>query len=179
MCGCSKCNPNSYIAHLQTLEVAYLTYRRCYFYPVLVLILFTVSFMALSKELSRTRKKIVALVNLVRLTPLVVGGCVRGVSSHRLLPGDVLVLQPGKALFDMVLLQGNCLCIESMLSGEVWPLLCLQLSVVTLALFQFFSIRTQACSHSAVTKTYTNGMPKQSVGNFSTRGPWRLYTHPL
>ena len=38
---------------------------------------------------------------------------------RRLLPGDVVVLQPGKALFDMVVLQGNCLVTESMLSGEV------------------------------------------------------------
>ena len=102
------------------MEVAYLIYCRRYFYPVLVLSMFTVSIVALSRALLRTRKKVMALVNEVRLTPLVVGGWVRGVSSHRLLPGDVLVLQPGKALFDMVLLQGNCLCVESMLSGEVW-----------------------------------------------------------
>ena len=104
-------------------EVAYLIHCRRYFYPVLVLSMFTVTVVALFRSLLRTRKKMMALVNEVRLTPLVVGGWVRGVSSHRLLPGDVLVLQPGKALFDMVLLQGNCLCVESMLSGEVWPLI--------------------------------------------------------
>ena len=43
----------------------------------------------------------------------------RGVASHRLVPGDILVLQPGKATCDMVLLQGNCLVDESILSGEV------------------------------------------------------------
>ena len=110
-------------AFLQMMEVAYLIHRRLYFYPVLVLSMFTGSIVALSRALLRTRKKAMALVNEVRLTPLVVGGWVRGVSSHRLLPGDVLVLQPGKALFDMVLLQGNCLCVESMLSGEVRLLL--------------------------------------------------------
>jgi len=51
--------------------------------------------------------------------PLVWDGWVRAISSHRLLPGDVMVLQPGKALCDMVLLQGTCLVMESMLSGEV------------------------------------------------------------
>ena len=108
-------------AYLQMLEVAYLLYCRHYFYPVLVLSLFAISIVALSRALRRTRKKMMALVNEVRLTPMVVGGWVRGVSSHRLLPGDVVVLQPGKALFDMVLLQGNCLCVESMLTGEVRP----------------------------------------------------------
>ena len=122
MCGNSI--PNSCTVYLQMLEVAYLIYCRRYFYPVLVLSLFIVSIVALSRVLLRTRKKMLALVNEVRLTPMVVGGWVRGVSSHRLLPGDVVVLQPGKALFDMVLLQGNCLCVESMLSGEVWPLGC-------------------------------------------------------
>lgn len=43
----------------------------------------------------------------------------RGVASHRLVPGDIVVLQPGKATCDMVLLQGNCLVDESILSGEV------------------------------------------------------------
>ena len=41
------------------------------------------------------------------------------VSSRRLVPGDVLVVLPGKACCDMVLLQGNCLVEESNLSGEV------------------------------------------------------------
>ena len=40
-------------------------------------------------------------------------------SSHRLVPGDVVVLQQGRALGDMVLLRGACLVTESMLSGEV------------------------------------------------------------
>lgn len=43
----------------------------------------------------------------------------RAVSSLRLVPGDVIVLLKGKATCDMVLLRGNCLVEESMLSGEV------------------------------------------------------------
>ena len=45
--------------------------------------------------------------------------CYRAVSSHRLVPGDVIVLLRGKASCDMVLLHGSCLAEESMLSGEV------------------------------------------------------------
>ena len=103
------------------LEVGYLIYRGRYFYPVLVLCLFNLSIVLLSRALRQKAKKMMALVNECRLTPLVLGGWVRATSSHRILPGDVVVLQPGKALFDMVLLQGNCLVVESMLSGEVGP----------------------------------------------------------
>ncbi|DBA94074.1 TPA: hypothetical protein ACH3X1_001722 [Trebouxia sp. C0004] len=103
---------------VQMLEVGYLIYRGRYFYPVLVLSLFLVSAGLLIHTLRCQRKKIMALVNECRLTPLVWDGWVRAMSSHRLLPGDVMVLQPGKALCDMVLLQGTCLVMESMLSGE-------------------------------------------------------------
>ena len=40
-------------------------------------------------------------------------------SSRRLVPGDVVVVLPGKATCDMVLLRGSCLVEESLLSGEV------------------------------------------------------------
>ena len=51
-------------------------------------------------------------------------GCAcRAISSRWLVPGDVIVLLPGKATCDMVLLQGNCLVEESVLSGEVLPCL--------------------------------------------------------
>ena len=66
-----------------------------------------------------------ALVNHCRLTPIVQAGWVRAVSSHTLVPGDVVVLRRGKAMCDMVLLQGACLVVESMLSGEVSYLLLL------------------------------------------------------
>lgn len=47
-------------------------------------------------------------------------GCAcRAVSSNWLVPGDVIVVLAGRATCDMVLLQGNCLVEESMLSGEV------------------------------------------------------------
>ena len=43
----------------------------------------------------------------------------RAISSRRLVPGDVVVVLPGRAICDMALLQGNCLVEESNLSGEV------------------------------------------------------------
>lgn len=35
------------------------------------------------------------------------------------MPGDIVVLLQGKATADMVILQGNCLVDESIMSGEV------------------------------------------------------------
>ena len=47
-------------------------------------------------------------------------GCAcRAVLSNWLVPGDAIVVLAGRATCDMVLLQGNCLVEESMLSGEV------------------------------------------------------------
>ena len=111
---------------MQMLEVGYLLYCGRYFYPVIILSLFLLSAVLLIHTLRAQRKKIKALVNECRLTPLVWDGWVRAISSHRLLPGDVMVLQQGKALCDMVVLQGTCVVVESMLSGEVslcslWP----------------------------------------------------------
>ncbi|DBA92222.1 TPA: hypothetical protein ACH3X1_015929 [Trebouxia sp. C0004] len=54
-----------------------------------------------------------------RVVPIVQSTRVRAISSRRLVPGDVIVVLPGKATCDMVLLQGNCLVEESALSGEV------------------------------------------------------------
>ncbi len=48
----------------------------------------------------------------------------RALASRRLVPGDVVVLLPGKAVADMVLLTGNCLVEESLLSGEVTSATC-------------------------------------------------------
>ena len=55
------------------------------------------------------------------VVPFVWVGRVLALSSRRLVPGDVVVLQRGKATCDMVLLRGAGLVEESMLSGEVSP----------------------------------------------------------
>lgn len=54
------------------------------------------------------------------MVPVVDRGWVRAAPSHRLVPGDVIVLQRGRAPCDVVLLRGSCLVEESTLSGEVW-----------------------------------------------------------
>ncbi len=94
-------------------------YRAYYWLPVMLLSLTAAAAVSLIVTLRRQRIKVMALVNHCRLTPIVQAGWVRAVSSHTLVPGDVVVLQRGKAMCDMVLLQGACLVVESMLSGEV------------------------------------------------------------
>lgn len=104
---------------LQILEEIYLIYRARYFYPVVISIFAVPAVRKLSAKLDLQRKKIMALMNECRLTPMVQERWVRAISSHRLVPGDVIVLRNGRALCDMVLLRGACLVTEAMLSGEV------------------------------------------------------------
>ena len=110
---------------VQNLEVVYLLYRLYYWLPVMLLSLTAAAAVSLILTLRRQQLKVMALVNHCRLTPIVQAGWVRAVSSHTLVPGDVVVLRRGKAMCDMVLLQGACLVVESMLSGEVSYLLLL------------------------------------------------------
>ena len=104
---------------LQLVEVGYLLYRGRYFYPVLILLFLVTAFVGFVGTLHTQQSKVMALMNKCRLTPMVQGNWVRATSSHRLVPGDVIVLQTGRAVCDMVLLRGACLVTESMLSGEV------------------------------------------------------------
>ena len=46
-------------------------------------------------------------------------GHVHAMKSTQLVPGDVIVVQSGQAVCDMVLLQGNALAKESRLTGQV------------------------------------------------------------
>lgn len=104
---------------LQILEQIYLIYRGRYFYPVVINLFSVPALHAMAAMLNQQRKKVMALMNESRLTPMVLGQWVRATSSHRLVPGDVIVLQSGRALCDMVLLRGACLVTEAVLSGEV------------------------------------------------------------
>ena len=52
------------------------------------------------------------------VVPFVWVGRIMALSSRRLVPGDVVVLQRGKATCDMALLRGAGLVEESMMSGE-------------------------------------------------------------
>ncbi|DBA94899.1 TPA: hypothetical protein ACH3X1_002432 [Trebouxia sp. C0004] len=103
---------------VQTLEQIYLIYRGRYFYPIVIQIFTWPALMGMAAMLDQQRKKAMALMNECRLTPLVQYQWVRAASSHRLVPGDVVVLQSGRASCDMVLLRGACLVTEAVLSGE-------------------------------------------------------------
>ena len=46
-------------------------------------------------------------------------GWVRAIASFGLVPGDVKVLQTGRASCDTVMLQEACLVVECMVTGEV------------------------------------------------------------
>ena len=107
---------------VQNLELIYLIYRARYFYPVLVISFVAAAATRVALTLQQQRNKMLALVNQCRLTPLVQGNWVRATASYRLVPGDVIVLQEGRAVCDMVMLRGACLVTESMLSGEVHPI---------------------------------------------------------
>ncbi|KAL3131606.1 hypothetical protein ABBQ38_007903 [Trebouxia sp. C0009 RCD-2024] len=103
---------------IQTLELYYSCYRK--FYPHFV-ILSVISYMGLVgvvMALNDQHTKLVGLVNQRTMVPIVDRGWVRAAPSHRLVPGDVIVLQRGRAPCDVVLLRGSCLVEESMLSGE-------------------------------------------------------------
>lgn len=104
---------------LQYVEIAYLLFRGYYWFPGLLAALTTAAAVSLILVVRQQHLKMMTLVNQRRLTPIVKGGWVRAMSSHKLVPGDVIVVQRGKAMCDMVLLQGSCLVVESMLSGEV------------------------------------------------------------
>ena len=107
---------------VQLLELAYLVYEQRWFYPVLCLSLFIITGFIFARFKRASERKVMALINTVRVVPIVEGGFVRAISSHKLVPGDVVVLKSGKALCDMVLLRGTCMVVEATLSGEVYVL---------------------------------------------------------
>lgn len=111
--------PASPAGALQWLQMAYLIYRRRYIFPILIPLCHGPAVAAIMFGHYQRHRKVMALMNHCRLTPMVQQRWVRAIASWRLVPGDVVVLQPGRATCDMVLLQGACLVTESMLTGEV------------------------------------------------------------
>lgn len=67
----------------------------------------------------RQRQTLVNICSQTWLVPYVRKGYVRATTAKRLIPGDVIVVQQGVAVCDMVLLRGNCLVEDSMVSGDV------------------------------------------------------------
>ena len=101
------------------MEIIYLLYRRYWFYALVMMSFTTIAIFGLMKTLHEQHAKLVGLVNRRRVVPIVQEGWIRAALSYELVPGDVIVLQRGKATCDMVLLRGSCLVEESTLSGEV------------------------------------------------------------
>ena len=105
---------------LQMLLMGVWMYAFSYFYYPSVLLAIILLGTCLSVSLTyRQRKMLIKIFAQTRLVPYVHKGCVRATVSQRLVPGDVVVVQQGWGSCDMVLLMGNCLVEESMLSGEV------------------------------------------------------------
>ena len=103
---------------LQMVEVIWLILQKQYWYPILI---WVISFPILHGSMALLKQRhnqVMTLMNEIRLTPMVQGQWVRATCSHRLVPGDVIVLQTGRALCDMVILRGACMVTESRLSGE-------------------------------------------------------------
>lgn len=90
-----------------------------FFFPTVLLAIILLGTCVTVSLTYRQRKMLVKIFAQSRLVPYVRKGYVRAAVSHRLVPGDVIVVQPGYGACDMVLLRGNCLVEDSMLSGEV------------------------------------------------------------
>lgn len=105
---------------LQILLMALWMYGFRYFYYPSVLMAIMIVGTAITIGLThRQRQTLYKLFTGTRLVPYVRRGYVRATVGQRLVPGDVIVVQQGVAVCDMVLLRGNCLLEASRVSGEV------------------------------------------------------------
>ena len=86
---------------------------------MLVAILSLLGSAGLVWTIRRQHKLMSGMLNRAGIVPIVRRGWVRAMPAWKLVPGDIVVLQRGKATCDLVLLKGSCLVEESMLSGEV------------------------------------------------------------
>jgi len=102
----------------------------------------------------RQRMRLVTLLTKRQLVPVLYKKFVRALLAKQLVPGDVIVVQKGRAACDMVLLRGRCLVEESMLSGEVWELCSNNASayIVSIALDRRHCNSSQIASHQHLTE---------------------------
>ncbi|DBA99058.1 TPA: hypothetical protein ACH3X1_014197 [Trebouxia sp. C0004] len=103
---------------VQFAEITFIAYEQDYKLAGLLAFVTISSCFVSVYKLYQSRMKLYQSVSQQRLVAIVQAGRVRAMSSRQLVPGDVVVLLPGKATCDMVLLRGNCLVEESLLSGE-------------------------------------------------------------
>ncbi|KAL3134397.1 hypothetical protein ABBQ38_006459 [Trebouxia sp. C0009 RCD-2024] len=87
-------------------------------YPAILFGILLIGSGASSYLLYCQRLRLISITAKRHLVPLLHQKFVRALLAKELVPGDVIVVQRGRAICDMVLLQGTCLVDESMLSGE-------------------------------------------------------------
>lgn len=110
---------------LQILLMILWLYGFSYFHYTSLLMAIMLIGTAISVGLTyRQHRMLFKLLHRGSLVPYVHKGYVKATVSHRLVPGDVIVVQQGRALCDMVLLRGNCLVEASQLTGKVRDMSC-------------------------------------------------------
>lgn len=110
------------VASQGTLTIFWMHAYAYYSYPACLFGILLVGAGASSYLLYCQRLRLVSMASQRHLVPLVHQKFVRALLGKQLVPGDVIVVQRGRIICDMVLLRGTCLVEESMLSGEVWTL---------------------------------------------------------
>ena len=103
-----------------------------YIYPSVLFTIMLAGCIVSASLLHGQQQRLVVVANQTRLVPFIMKGYVCVMRARQLVPGDVIVVQPGTAVCDMVLLQGNALAEESRLTGEVMSTLLIFLSCIEL-----------------------------------------------
>ena len=92
-----------------------------YEYPSVLLIITLAGSVVTASLQYAQQRRLLSLASQRSLVPFVCKGFIRAMWARQLVPGDVIVVQPGSAVCDMVLLQGHALADESRLTGGVSP----------------------------------------------------------
>lgn len=108
------------LSFMQMIQAVLWVYAfQYYIYPfVLLAVLFTGIATSVGL-LYRQKARLAALTTKTFLIPYVNKGYIRAMKGSQLVPGDVIVVQPGVAVCDLVLLRGSCLVEDASLTGEV------------------------------------------------------------
>lgn len=113
-------------AVLQALEMGLWMWSFAYYvYPAVLLGIILSGSVLAGNTVYNQRKRLTAVFDQSHMVPIVRKGYVRAASAKQLVPGDVLVVQQGTAMCDLVLLRGSCLVEESVLTGEVGFCFCM------------------------------------------------------
>lgn len=117
---CNSSNDAHILVFMQMIQIVLWVYAfQYYIYPFVLL---AVLFMGIATSvgvLYRQKARLAALTTQTFLIPYVNKGYIRAMKGSQLVPGDVIVVQPGVAVCDLVLLRGSCLVEDASLTGEV------------------------------------------------------------